>query len=109
MLGLSLDTFIIGHKFCSTFQQNTKSTVYITIIARAGNRTRDISFEVKLFNCFYVMGRTINKQSLCGPHFFNNFVGFFCIILTFMDNYILQFLIFTGVEFTAEVWLKCKM
>ena len=34
---------------------------------------------------------------------------FFCNIFTFMDDFIWQFLIFTGVGFTAQIWLKCEM
>jgi len=49
------------------------------------------------------MGRNVNKQSqVCGPDIFNKYI-FFCIIFTCMDNYIWQFLIFTGVGFAAIV------
>ena len=64
--------------------------------------------EVKPFICFNVMGWNINKRSqICGRLFQQS--RYFCYILTCMDNYIWQFLIFTGVGFTAEEWLKSKM
>jgi len=69
-------------------------------------RKLNLSIEVKLFNCFNIMDRNINKQSqMCGPQF-STF--FFCFILTCTDNNIWQFLIFMGVVFTAKVWLKKK-
>ena len=58
----------------------------------------------KLFNCLNEMGPNVNKQSwICGLHNF-----FFCNILTCMENYIWQFLIFTE-GFTALIWLNYKM
>ena len=59
-----------------------------------------LSIVVKQFNCFDVMGRNVNKQSpICGPDIFNKYI--FCNIFTCMNNYIWQFLIFTGVGFAA--------
>jgi len=59
------------------------------------------STVVKLFNCLDAMGLNVKKQSrICGPHIFNEFICF-CNICTCMINYIWQFLIFTGVGFTA--------
>ena len=60
-----------------------------------------VTTVVKLFICFEAMGRNVNKHSrICGPHIFNK-LNFFCNIFTCMDNYIQQFLKFTGVGFTA--------
>ena len=43
------------------------------------------------------MGRNVNKQiQVCGPDIFNEYMFFTC-----MNNYIWQFLIFTGVGFAA--------
>ena len=68
-----------------------------------------ISMVVKVFNCFDAMGRNINKQSQIfrATHFQQ--IHFFCNIFTRMENFIWQFLIFMGVGFTAQIWLKCKM
>ena len=54
-------------------------------------RQVNVSIEVKLFTCFNVIG---NKQS------------HFCYILTCMDNYIGQFLMFIWVGLTAWICLK---
>ena len=60
-----------------------------------------LSIEVKPFNCFDAMGRNVNKQSqICGPDIFTN-TYFLHNIFTWMNNYIWQFLIFTGVGFAA--------
>ena len=91
---------------------------YFVLFFRAENRTRDLSntqlmrylcptdstvikIVVKLFNSFDTMGRNVTRQSrLCRPQFFINSYFFFNIF-TCMDNFILQFLILTGVSFTA--------
>ena len=67
-----------------------------------------ISIVVKLFNCFDAMGRNVNKQNRMWATYFQQ-IHFFCNILTCMNNFIWQFLIFTGVGFTALIWLECKM
>jgi len=105
-----------------TQQQQNKNSNIITL-AGAGNWTRDLSHltrvsappgqpkvlvVIELFNGFDAMGRNVNKQRrICITHFLQ--IHFFCNIITFMDNYIWQFLIFTGVGFTSYIWLKCKM
>ena len=134
MLGLYLNTVKIGHTFgslLSTRILNEKkelhnfmtNNVFYTKKRESNTgplapqsawcvtcrppRKLDMSIEVKLFNCFNVMVRNINERSqICGPHFFNKV--FLCNILICMDKYIWQFLIFLGVGFTAEVWLKKK-
>jgi len=64
-------------------------------------RQPNVSIEIKIFNSFNVMGQNMHKHcQICGPHFFNKVV-FVCNILTCMDNYIWQFLMFTGVGFTT--------
>jgi len=64
---------------------------------------------IQAFNCFNVMHRNINKQNqIYGPHLFNKNI-IVCTIYTDRYNYIWQFLIFTGVGFTAELLLKSKM
>jgi len=56
---------------------------------------------VKLFNHFDAMGRCVNKQSrICGPRICNK-VLFSVKIVIFMDIYIWQVPMFTGLAFTA--------
>ena len=60
-----------------------------------------VSIVVKPFNFFDAMGRNVNKQSqICGPDIFNKYICF-CIVFTCTNNYIWQFLKFTGVGFAA--------
>jgi len=60
-----------------------------------------VSIVVKLTNCFDAMDRNVNKQSqICGPDIFNKFI-FSVISFACMDNYIWQFLIYTGVDFAT--------
>jgi len=100
-------------------QQNRKSN--IKILARNGNQIRDrwppqldalpldhrVNWEYRLLssylNCFNAMGQNVKKHSRICDSFF------FCNILICMDNYVLQFLIFTGFGFPVLIWLKSKM
>jgi len=61
-----------------------------------------VMIVVKLFDCFdAAVGRNINKRSrICGPPIVIKLI-FSVILLTCMDNYIWQFLIYTGVGFTV--------
>jgi len=107
-----------GTKSKNTTTTTKQKKLNIKTLTGAGNWTRDLlhpkrmryhcttdstenlSIVVKLFNCFDAMGRNVNKQSrICGPHIFNKCI--FCNILTCMNNHIWQFLILTGVGFTA--------
>jgi len=61
-----------------------------------------VTIVVKLFNCFDAMGRNVNKQSrICRLQIFNKFIFSVIHIFTCMNNYIWQFVIFTGVGFHA--------
>jgi len=71
-----------------------------------------VSIVVKLFYFFNAMGRNVNTLCrICVVHVVNKLLFFFCIILTCKD-YISQFLIFTGVSFTAYIsymlHIRCK-
>jgi len=108
------------NKKVNTQQQQNKIS-NIKTVAGAGNWTRDLSHPkrmrylcttestesndcytvVKLINSFEAMVRNVNKQNrIWGQHIFNKFI-FFSNTFTCMDNYIWQFLIFTGVGFAA--------
>jgi len=56
----------------------------------------NIPTEIKLLNCISVICRNLKKES----HTFLNIIACCCCCVCVFDN-IWQFLIFTGVEFTA--------
>jgi len=105
-------------------QQNKKSN--IKTLAGSGDWTRDLLHPKRMryqstteltdsINCsqaIYLldaMGRNVNKQSqICAPDIFNKCI-FFCNSFTCKNNYIWQFLIFTGVGFASYILLKCKI
>ena len=131
MLCLYLYTVIIGHKSCNILSILNKLTLlkvlhnYVTHNTKKSNIKTEpeiepgtsctqsgcvtiappsqlkVSIEVKPFNCFDAIGRNVNKQSqnLRARH--NKQIHFFCNIFTCMNNYIWQFLVFTGVGFAA--------
>ena len=52
-------------------EPRTSCTAFWRVTSRPLNQM-NISIAVKLFNCFYIMGRNINKQSYIRGHFFWN-------------------------------------
>jgi len=72
----------------------------VSNIAKKKNENSGQIMCFGLFNCFNTMGQNVNKQSriLWTTHFQQIYV--FRCILTCMDNYIRQFVIFTEVDFS---------
>ena len=93
--------FVFGQKFKSNLNNNNNNT---KINHKNPCQSRELNTGPLVCQSRVlplVMGQNINKQSqICEPHLFNK-VFFFCNILIRTDNYIWQYHIVTGVEFTA--------
>jgi len=115
MLWVCDKSCVLNEKVKTQQQQNKKWNIKPLLEPGMKPRTSPpsrlrVTIVVKLFNLFDAIGRTVNKQRrICGPHIFNKFV--FSVIflhawITILGSF--SYILFTGVGFTAQIWLKCK-